>query len=167
VGRQRERVNKQKHVAPQTTLPPDRPQDLFVEVLGSPPGPPPRHFFSLSNRRYRYHASSAVSQPATQPCDRGFVNVQALKRGDTLLFIVAAHPSTPATKQKTRDELRWPTKPIEGTPYSLTAEERAPMGQRAYLLHTRWIVTHLFLLSLQYVTILFFLGWPLLRGAIR
>jgi len=67
------------------------------------------------------------------------MNVQALKRGDTLLLIVAAHPSTPATNKK-RDELRWPTKLLEGTPYWLTAEERAPVGQRACLLHTRWIV---------------------------
>ena len=52
------------------------------------------------------------------------MNVQALKRGDTLLLIVAAHPSTPVTNKK-RDELRWPTKLLKGTPYWLTAEERA------------------------------------------
>jgi hypothetical protein len=56
------------------------------------------------------------------------MNVQALKGGDTLLLIVAAHPSTPATNKK-RDELRWPTKLLKGTPYWLTAEERPPWAK--------------------------------------
>jgi hypothetical protein len=60
------------------------------------------------------------------------MNIQALKRGDRLLLIVAAHPSTPATNKK-RAELRWPTKLLEGIPYWLTAEERAPVGQSACL----------------------------------
>ncbi len=63
---------------------------------------------------WRSTPRTAVSQPATQPCDRGIVNIQALERGDTLLLIVAAHPSTPATNKQC-DELRWPTKPLEGT----------------------------------------------------
>jgi hypothetical protein len=88
------------------------------------------------------------------------VNVQALKRGDTLLLVLAAHPSRPAPNKK-RGELRWPTKPLEGTPYSLTAEERAPVGQKAYFLHTKCIATHLFFYRCYIVTILFLLGWPL------
>ena len=82
------------------------PQALFAEVLGSPLGPPPRNFFSLSNRRYRNHASSAVSQPATQPCDRGFMNVQALK--EATHFFLLLRPTgarQPQTKNARRAAL--------------------------------------------------------------
>jgi hypothetical protein len=94
------------------------------------------------------------------------VNVQALKRGDTLLLVLAAHPSTPATNKK-RGELRWPIKSLEGTPYSLIAEERAPWAKKL----TFYIQDELQLICFFYhfdiVTILFLLGWPLLVGAIR
>ena len=98
---------------------------------------------------WRSTPRTAVSQPATQPCDRGFVNVQALKRGDTLLLVLAAHPSRPAPNKK-RGELRWPTKPLEGTPYSLTAEERAPRGPKSLLFTYKMYSNSFVFLSLLY-----------------
>ena len=83
------------------------------------------------------------------PRERGFVNVQALKRGDTLLLVLAAHPSRPAPNKK-RGELRWPTKPLEGTPYSLTAEERAPRGPKSLLFTYKMYCNSFVFLSLLY-----------------
>jgi hypothetical protein len=73
-----------------------------------------------------------ASLTATQPRDRGFANVRALKRGDTLLLILAAHPSTPATNKNTTS-CAGRTSP-EGTPYSPTAEERGPPGPLPHIM---------------------------------